>query len=615
MGQRPIAPLLVLGMLVACGGGGGGGGMSGPTISVNPGGVTFADQQLGSTSPATVVTVSNSGSGPLIVSQVQLTGANAAAFGQSNDCGTVAAGGSCTILVMFSPTASGAASATLTIMSSGSPGTLPVMLSGQGVTTATWTTLANAPPAGVALCLLMTDATVLCQSERDWYRLTPSITGSYVEGLWSLYTSFPSSYVPDDYASAVLADGRLVIVGGEYVLSGSQWSFTLSNMGLIFDPVANSWTSLTPPASTGSPNHWQCIGDAPAVILADGRLVIGSKLYQDVAVLDPATLAWSPVSAPGKSDAINSEEGWTLLPDGSVLAVNVSSPPFAERLTIAPGATSGSWVSAGETPVDLHTASTSPVLNAPGCPPYSPPGEMGPALLLPNGTVFQVGANGGTAIYSPGTNTWTAGPTVPGGLNIQDGPAVLLPSGHVLFGASPGSSGSGVQYFEFDGTQLLTAPLPVRANSDSSSDTSLLPLPTGQVLFVDGGTLVEVYSPDLSQTYDPAWAPTITSAPTTIAAGMTYQISGTQFNGLSQASAYGDEQQNATNYPLVRITNSSTGHVFYARTHDHSTMAVATGSAIVSTHFDVPASIEVGPATLQVVANGIPSAGTSVTVN
>src|SRR5262249_28646685 len=39
-------------------------------------------------------------------------------------------------------------------------------------------------------------------------------------------------------------------------------------------------------------------------------------------------------------------------------------------------------------------------------------------------------------------------------------------------------------------------------------------------------------------------------------------------------------------YPIVRITNRASGHVFYARTHDHSTMAVAyTGTA--STFYDV----------------------------
>ena len=104
-------------------------------------------------------------------------------------------------------------------------------------------------------------------------------------------------------------------------------------------------------------------------------------------------------------------------------------------------------------------------------------------------------------------------------------------------------------------------------------------------------------------------------APAAISAGMTYQITGTQLNGLTQASFYGDESENATNYPLVRITNKASGHVFYARTHNHSSMGVATGTAPVSTSFDVPATIESGASTLQVVANGIPSAGVDVTVN
>jgi hypothetical protein len=97
--------------------------------------------------------------------------------------------------------------------------------------------------------------------------------------------------------------------------------------------------------------------------------------------------------------------------------------------------------------------------------------------------------------------------------------------------------------------------------------------------------------------------------------GTTYKISGTQFNGLSQAAAFGDEFETATNYPLVRITNNSTHHVFYAKTHDHSTMGVATGSAIVSTNFDVPATMETGASSLEVVANGIPSSPVSITVN
>lgn len=69
-----------------------------------------------------------------------------------------------------------------------------------------------------------------------------------------------------------------------------------------------------------------------------------------------------------------------------------------------------------------------------------------------------------------------------------------------------------------------------------------------------------------------------------------------------------------SSYPLVRITNDSTKHVFYARTHDHSTMTIATGMKIVSTNFDVPSTVETGASSLVVVAHGIPSPPISVTV-
>ena len=81
---------------------------------------------------------------------------------------------------------------------------------------------------------------------------------------------------------------------------------------------------------------------------------------------------------------------------------------------------------------------------------------------------------------------------------------------------------------------------------------------------------------------------------------------------VKTASQFYDFQA-ATNYPLVRITNNRTGHVFYSRTHDHSSMAVASAD-LVSTHFDVPANQERGLSELVVVTNGIPSAPVAVMV-
>jgi hypothetical protein len=202
-----------------------------------------------------------------------------------------------------------------------------------------------------------------------------------------------------------------------------------------------------------------------------------------------------------------------------------------------------------------------------------------------------------TAIYTPGAG-WAAGPNWPNGDQADDSSAALLPDGNVV---ALGSSG---YLYEFDGTNFTRESV---ANGIGSY-TSLMVLPTGEVLV--GG--YEVYQPN--GTYQSAWQPTISSFPATVNRGQTYQISGTQFNGLSQAASFGDEVETATNYPLVRITNNSTGHVFYARTHDHSTMGVATGNTTVSTNFDVPSGMETGAGALEVVANGIPSQPVSVTV-
>jgi hypothetical protein len=240
--------------------------------------------------------------------------------------------------------------------------------------------------------------------------------------------------------------------------------------------------------------------------------------------------------------------------------------------------------------------------------------EMGPAVLRPGGTVFAIGGLSYTSIYNSGTASWSDGPQLPSGLGVDDGPAAILPDGNVLLMAAPYSPcySAGSKFFEFNGTALTQVPAPPNAPSDATYVARMLVLPTGQVLLTDGTSNVQVYTP--TGTYQSSWQPVISSVASTLTAGSTYTITGIQFNGLTQGAMYGDDAQMATNYPLVRITNTSSGHVFYARTHNHSTMAVATGSSTVSTQFDVPACIESGPSSLVVVANGIPSLAVSVTI-
>ena len=147
---------------------------------------------------------------------------------------------------------------------------------------------------------------------------------------------------------------------------------------------------------------------------------------------------------------------------------------------------------------------------------------------------------------------------------------------------------------------------------DSSFYGHILMLPTGQLLFSDYSSDIEVFTP--KGTYKAAWQPKITSVPTTITHGKTYVAKGMQFSGYSGGSAYGDDFQDATNYAPVRITNNATKHVFYAKTTNPSTYAVQTGALAESTNFTVPAGIAAA-SRLVVVTNGIPSAAKSVTVN
>jgi hypothetical protein len=228
---------------------------------------------------------------------------------------------------------------------------------------------------------------------------------------------------------------------------------------------------------------------------------------------------------------------------------------------------------------------------------------VGPGILLADGRVFCTGSNstagpGHTALYTPSTATWAVGPDFPNGDNAGDSFSVLLPNGNALVEADSGT------LYEFDGTNL---------NPTLTVSGALMVLPTGEVL-VSSGTFAQVYTPANTK-FQSKWAPVIQQFPATVVLGSTYQISGQQFNGLSQAASFGDELETATNYPLVRITNNATDHVFYARTHGHSTMGVATGAEKVSTNFDVPAAAETGSSSLEVVANGIPSQPVTITVN
>jgi hypothetical protein len=463
-------------------------------------------------------------------------------------------------------------------------------------TAGTWTKTTNPPPSAVAHALLLTDGSVLVNSfffsnhSDPWYRLVPDSTGSYINGTWVTAGTLPTGYNPLYFGSSVLPNGEVTVLGGEYNNGSGVWT----TLGALYNPALNSWSKLA------APTGWTTVGDAQSIILPNGHMMQANCCTTDEAILTltGTTATWAATGT-GKFDW-NDEEGWTMLPGGKILTVDAYVPSGCCKMGYQIyDPTTGAWTTpTNNTVVNLVDPSSL---------------ELGPMPLLPSGLVFASGATTNNAIYTPSTGTWASAPKFGGTLDIADGPAAVLPNGNALFDASPGVFNTGSKFFEWDGTTMNPTSAPTNAAVDSSYVGGFVVLPTGQVLFTDFSSTVEIYTP-ASVTGCTGCAPKIGSVKATLTHGVKNNlIRGTQFNGLDQGAYYGDDNQASTNFPIVRITDS-TGAVVYCKTHGWLG-GVATGTTSVTTMFDIPSTIALGTAQIVVVANGIPSAPKTVTIN
>ncbi len=505
----------------------------------------------------------------------------------------------------------------------------------------TWNTF-NAPSGVKAdTMLLLTDGTVLVHDAnrpslsntyggKNWYRLTPDSHGDYRNGTWSgaLAMNGQRKY----FASGVLADGRVFVVGGEYsdVNGDTDTSTDNDGRGEILDPVTGTWSAMNKP----SPAFDFVKGDVVSIVLGDGRVLFGAVASgatgQRNAIWDPVTDTWVEAgtrfgTVANTKKGNSNEESWCLLPNGNVLTVQIAGTTATQNAEMYVPA-NDEWVTAG------LTASTLPV----GTIGTTTLNEIGGALTLLNGKAFFVGGSGHTGIYTSGATTtakgsWVAGADLPAdasnvnapaGLQTSlDGSVVMLPNGHLLITSGPVDPGG--QFFsgpvticdvDENGANLTTQSNQPTAAPGHTWQCCFLLLPSGHVLMTGEQNTINEYQPDAAElTPKNSSRPVLTTAPNALIAGHSYQIAGKQLNGLTHANGYGDDRQNATNYPLLRLTNAS-GDVRYLRTHSFSTMAIATENAIVTAVVDVPSNLPPGTWSLEVVANAIASTPLTVGV-
>lgn len=470
------------------------------------------------------------------------------------------------------------------------PLTLFSFLNKQSNAQGTWTALKqNSPDTYGGQMLLLTDGTVIIKSEagggdgvgNTWEKLTPDIHGSYINGTWS--KTIPAMYNTRlDFSSQVLKDGRVYVAGGEYG-TGNAYAET-------YDPLTNVWTK--------APSTGQNFVDANSEILENGKVLQAavSGNLKVIYIYDPAK---NTFTAGPSSLGIHNESTWIKLPDNSILQVDRNAKTSERYIP-----QQNKWVNDGAVPVNL----------------YDPYGlETGAGFLLPDGRVIHFGSLGANAIYTPTGNanpgTWKASASFPNSLGTPDAPAAMMANGKILCMASPLPTSanhfpSPSTFFEYD---YLTNAF-TQINSPTGTSTlniptwmaNMLALPDGTILYAQQNSAkYYVYTP--GGTPLAAGKPTIGKINITNTTGScTYRITGTLFNGISEGAAYGDDEQMATNYPVIRLTLGT--NVYYARTFNWNSTGVMRGNKPDTTEFTLPAGLSTTATySLVVTANGIAS--------
>jgi len=204
---------------------GGGTSPGGPTLAASPSSLTFGSQNIGSTSTAQTVTISNSGASSATLSGIS----TAAPFAETNTCGSsLAAGASCTASVTFSPTATGSASGSLTVASNASGSPLTVALSGTGASSTTDLAL-NRP--------------VTASSYTQSYVPANAVDGNTSTYWESVDGTWPATFSVDLGATTTL--GSVVID----LPPSSAWQTRTQTLSVLGSTDDSTWTTLVASAT------------------------------------------------------------------------------------------------------------------------------------------------------------------------------------------------------------------------------------------------------------------------------------------------------------------------------------------------------------------------------
>src|SRR5581483_4561227 len=277
-----------------------------PAAVFSPASLAFAAQAVNTSSAAQSVTLSNSGTAPLSVTSIAASGD----FSQSNNCGTsVAAGASCTINLVFTPTTIGNRSGSLTLSSNSNPAPAAVTLSGTGTAA-----VATLSPGSLSFSSQLLGTSSAAQS------VTLSNTGNVALSISAI--SITGDFTQTNTCAASLDPGASCTIN--VVFSPTTVGSRTGSLSL----TSNSNTAPAPVSLTGT-------GLAAVAALSPSSLAFGAQTVgtstasQAVTLTNSGNMALSISALTAAGDFSQTNNCGTSLNAGTSCTISVVFSPTA----------------------------------------------------------------------------------------------------------------------------------------------------------------------------------------------------------------------------------------------------------------------------------------------
>jgi hypothetical protein len=215
----------------------------GPILTANPSSLSFVGTIVGSPSATQTVAVSNTGTTSATVSGVTTSGD----FSQTNTCGTLAVGASCTVTVRFTPSAAGSRTGTLSIASNANNNPATVALSGSGI--GANTNVAAGRPATASSSVNATQAAATA-TDGDANTYWESANGTFPQWLQvDLGATYNVGRVTLKLPPAAAWATRTQTLSVQTSTDGSSFGTAVPSAAYTFNPASANTVNITVPGT------------------------------------------------------------------------------------------------------------------------------------------------------------------------------------------------------------------------------------------------------------------------------------------------------------------------------------------------------------------------------